>query len=98
MGQDVARMTLQQDWGYVKNPDNGFFAFITYNPPPLKINEDIYSSIGDTPVPDNWWYWFPFMLQAHGKTQFEQQLIFTIFSNWLEAYLIVGPENRCIGW
>ena len=49
-GTDVARMTLQQDWGYVKDPDNGFFAFITYNPPPLKINEDIYSSIGDTPV------------------------------------------------
>ena len=30
------------------------------------------------------------MLQAHGKTKFEQQLIFTIFSNWLEAYLIVA--------
>ncbi len=91
-------MTHWKDWGYEADPSDQWFAFIGYNPPPQKMNDSPWAVVADSPVPQWWWYYQPFMVESHAMTKFSQDFLLGGFSTWLESYLIVGPTNQCVGW
>ena len=85
---DIAKMIHTKTWGYLSDPTNLWYGFITYNPLPVKENQIPsyfgfrFATVADSPPPSQWWYFEPYFMTSFAETKFEQGASLT--SHWLQ--------------